>query len=169
MPSRSAALLFAFACLRLYRDWWDAPGSAAPVPLWLLLPIYLIFVGLFAGGLDELGWRGYAARRFNRAMALAAADPEVIYQAFGTCRTGSCRLNRAAVSFPIFVVRAVALSFILSGSTAPAAVCSGYSRAHALRYAITGREQALMAVRRWAWHRSIPLDRDQVAVAASYC
>jgi len=112
-------LLLAFACLAIYVATGGVLPAAVPLPLplWLLLPIYLIFVGLFTGGLDEeLGWRGYALPRLQaRYGALAASLILGVIWAFWHLPNWFLPdSNQAAISFPIFVVGAVALSVILS-------------------------------------------------------
>jgi uncharacterized protein len=112
-------LLLAFACLALYLATGGALPAAVPLPLplWLLLPIYLIFVGLFAGGLDEeLGWRGYALPRLQQRYGALVASLilGVIWAVWHLPNWFLPDSNQAAVSFPIFLVGAVALSIILS-------------------------------------------------------
>jgi membrane protease YdiL (CAAX protease family) len=112
-------LLLAFACLGFYLATGGTLPTAVPLPLplWLLLPIYLIFVGLFAGGLDEeLGWRGYALPRLQQRYGALAASLflGVIWAFWHLPNWFLPDSNQAAVSFPIFVVGAVALSIILT-------------------------------------------------------
>jgi len=112
-------LLLAFACLGLYLATGGTLPTEVPLPLplWLILPIYLLFVGLFAGGLDEeLGWRGYALPRLQgRYGALAASlILGVIWAFWHLPNWFLADSNQAAISFPIFVVGAVALSVILT-------------------------------------------------------
>ena len=69
-------LLLAFACLGFYLATGGTLPTAVPLPLplWLLLPVYLIFVGLFAGGLDE---------EFGLARLRPAAAPATLWRARG--------------------------------------------------------------------------------------
>jgi membrane protease YdiL (CAAX protease family) len=112
-------LVLAFACLAVYLATGGTLPTAVslPLPLWLLLPIYLLFVGLFAGGLDEeLGWRGYALPRLQaRYGALPASLILGVIWAFWHLPNWFLPdSNQATISFPIFLVGAVALSIILT-------------------------------------------------------
>ena len=111
--------LLAFACVTFYLASGGTLPTAVrlPLPIWLLLPIYLIFVGLFAGGLDEeLGWRGYALPRLQQRYGALAASLilGVIWAGWHLPNWFLPDSNQAAISFPIFVAGAVALSIILA-------------------------------------------------------
>jgi membrane protease YdiL (CAAX protease family) len=112
-------LLLAFACVAFYLATGGTLPTAVPLPLpiWLLLPIYLIFVGLFTGGLDEeLGWRGYALPRLQQRYGALTASLilGVIWAGWHLPNWFLPDSNQAAISFPIFVAGAVALSIILA-------------------------------------------------------